>query len=80
MTIGPETGQTVVRLGEHGQNPDGSFRMRVSFGDPAEYDVVVADPADAPAEAHLAWYFEEHLRYPFLELLELGDFDVCLEF
>jgi hypothetical protein len=67
VTTGPESVQTVVRLGARGQNPDGSFRVRVSFGDAAEYDVDVADPADAAAEAHLAWYFEKHLRYPFLD-------------
>jgi hypothetical protein len=59
--------QTVVRLAEQSQNPDGSFRIRVSFGDAAQYDVTVADPADQAGEARLAWYFEEHLRYPFLD-------------
>jgi tetratricopeptide (TPR) repeat protein len=58
---------TVVRLAEQSQNPDGSFRIRVSFGDAAQYDVTVADPADQVGEARLAWYFEEHLRYPFLD-------------
>jgi tetratricopeptide (TPR) repeat protein len=57
----------VVRLAEWGQNPDGSFRVRVSFGDFAEYDVDVAHPANHEYEERLAWYFEEHLRYPFLD-------------
>jgi tetratricopeptide (TPR) repeat protein len=57
----------VVRLAERGPNPDGSFQVRVSFGDAAEYDVRVADPADQTGEVRLAWYFEEHLRYPFLD-------------
>jgi hypothetical protein len=56
-----------VRLAERGQNEDGSFRVRVSFGDTAEYDLHVADPADQEREARLAWYFEEHPRYPFLD-------------
>ena len=58
---------TVVRLAERAQGPDGSFGVRVSFGDWAEYDVTVADPADAAAEGLLAWYFEQHLRFPFLD-------------
>jgi hypothetical protein len=56
-----------VRVSELAADPDGSFRVRVSFGDAAEYEVAVTDPADAGAEGLLAWYFEEHLRYPFLD-------------
>src|SRR5258708_40276496 len=29
--------------------------------------VQVTDPADVAGEGELAWYFEEHLRYPFLD-------------
>jgi hypothetical protein len=56
-----------VRLGEQAQNPDGSFLIRVSFGESAEYDVTVTDPGDKQGEERLAWYFEKHLRYPFLD-------------
>ena len=58
---------TVVRLAERERHPDGSFTVRVSFGDWAEHDVTVTDPADTAGEALLGWYFEEHLRYPFLD-------------
>jgi hypothetical protein len=67
MTTDRESSPMVVRLAERGPNPDGSFQVRVSFGDTAEYDVTVADPAGQNGEARLAWYFEEHLRYPFLD-------------
>ena len=67
MTTGRESSPVVVRLAERGQDPDGSFRVRVSFGDAAEYDARVSDPADQTGEVRLAWYFEEHLRYPFLD-------------
>ena len=50
-----------------GRDADGSFGVRVSFGDAAEYEVTVTDPADPAGEELLAWYFEEHLRYPFLD-------------
>ncbi len=57
----------LVRVSELAADADGSFRVRVGFGDAAEYDVAVTDPADTAAEELLAWYFEEHLRYPFLD-------------
>ena len=57
----------VVRVSELAAGPDGSFRVRVSFGDAAEYEVAVTDPADTDTEELLAWYFERHLRYPFLD-------------
>lgn len=58
---------TVLRLTELGQNDDGTFRVRVSFGDEAEYQITVADPSDEATDKRLSWYFEEHLRYPFLD-------------
>jgi tetratricopeptide (TPR) repeat protein len=63
----------VIRVSELGADPDGAFRVRVSFGDRAEYEVQVvdptgtADPAELDGEKLLAWYFEQHLRYPFLD-------------
>jgi tetratricopeptide (TPR) repeat protein len=58
---------TVIRLTELGRDEDGTFRVRVSFGEEAEYRVTVTDPGDETREKRLAWYFEEHLRYPFLD-------------
>jgi tetratricopeptide (TPR) repeat protein len=55
---------TVIRLAEAGSDGDGAFGVTVSFGDDAEYAVQVTDPGDT---AELAWYFQEHLRYPFLD-------------
>jgi hypothetical protein len=60
-------GPVVVRLAERDQGPGGSFQVRVSFGDTAEYDVTVTDPVGQAVEGRLAWYFEQHLRYPFLD-------------
>ena len=67
MTPGQVPAPVTVRLGERGRNPNGSFQVRVSFGEAAEYDATVTDPADQKDEAQLAWYFEKHLRYPFLD-------------
>ena len=58
---------TVIRVSESAAHPDGSFAARVAFDNAAEYDVTVRDPADPAAEKLLAWYFEEHLRFPFLD-------------
>ena len=58
---------TVIRLRELALAEGGSFRVQVSFGDDAEYEASVTDPADEAIEGNLAWYFEEHLRYPFLD-------------
>jgi tetratricopeptide (TPR) repeat protein len=58
---------TVVRVSESAACPDGSFGVRVGFDDAAEYEVAVRDPATPEVERLLAWYFEEHLRFPFLD-------------
>jgi hypothetical protein len=58
---------TVVKITEVPGGADGSFAARVAFEDAAEYDVTVHAPGDAAAERLLAWYFEEHLRFPFLD-------------
>jgi len=64
---GPGVALVTVRLAERAVNADGSFAVRVSFAESAEYDVTVTDPADRQGEDRLAWYFERHLRYPFLD-------------
>jgi tetratricopeptide (TPR) repeat protein len=58
---------TVVRVTEVPGGSGGSFAARVVFGDGAEYDVTLTAPWDAASEKLLAWYFEEHLRFPFLD-------------
>jgi tetratricopeptide (TPR) repeat protein len=48
----------------------GPFEAVVGFEGAGQYPVTVADPfaGDAAGERLLAWYFEEHLRYPFLDM------------
>ncbi|MEV4643240.1 CHAT domain-containing protein, partial [Actinoplanes sp. NPDC049548] len=57
----------LVRVSERSCGPDGSFVARVSFPDGTEHEVTVVDPAGEGDEERLAWYFEEHLRFPFLD-------------
>jgi tetratricopeptide (TPR) repeat protein len=59
---------TVIRVSEQSVNPDRSFVVRVAFDEEAEYVVRVSDPADLDTEELLAWYFEKHLQFPFLDL------------
>ena len=59
---------TVIRVSERGQQEDGSFAAQVAFDEDAEYDVLVKDPAAPGTEDLLTWYFEQHLRFPFLDL------------
>ena len=59
---------TVIRVSERSQQDDGAFAARVAFDEDAEYDVRVSDPANPGSEELLAWYFEQHLRFPFLDL------------
>ena len=62
----PGTPGMTVRVRELTQD-NGMLRVRVAFGDDAEYNAEVTDPADEASETRLAWYFEQHLRYPFLD-------------
>ncbi|MFZ1403139.1 MAG: CHAT domain-containing protein, partial [Anaerolineae bacterium] len=52
---------TLISIRERGTLHDGPV---VSM-DGQEYPIQVTDPFDAAAEGELAWYFEEHLRFPF---------------
>lgn len=58
-------GTIVIR--ERETRADGVFAARLVFDDDATYDLEIHDPADGPAEALFSWYFEDHLRYPFLD-------------
>jgi tetratricopeptide (TPR) repeat protein len=59
---------TVIRISEQSREADGSFGVRVAFGEQAGYGSWVTDPAGPDTEKLLAWYFEQHLRFPFLDL------------
>ncbi|GAA1575670.1 hypothetical protein GCM10009827_116890 [Dactylosporangium maewongense] len=58
---------TVIRVEERHRTEDGTFAARVSFTGGGEYDVEITDPGSESRERRLAWYFEEHLQFPFLD-------------
>jgi hypothetical protein len=49
---------TTIRVEEREALEDGSFAARVAFDSGLSFEVSILDPADAAAEALLAWYFE----------------------
>jgi len=59
----------VITITEQGRSADGAFSVGVRFEGGGEHLAEVADPlaSDPNGERLLAWYFEEHLRYPFLD-------------
>ncbi|MEV0900814.1 CHAT domain-containing protein [Actinoplanes sp. NPDC049802] len=70
-----------IEIREVSAAEDGSFGVRVDFGDGGGADVTVSAPLDDAAEKLLAWYFEEHLRYPFLDKdLERGAAELVAEY
>ncbi len=64
---------TTVTIRELPGGADGVLRVRVDFGDGTGIEVDVRDPASAEQERLLTWYFEEHLRYPFLDGVRAGE-------
>jgi tetratricopeptide (TPR) repeat protein len=59
----------MITLTERVRSADGGFEVAVGFEGGGEHLVTVADPlaGNPDGERLLAWYFEEHLRYPFLD-------------
>lgn len=59
---------SVISLTER-SHAGGLFEVAVAFEGSGESVVAVRDPfaSDPAGEALLAWYFQEHLRYPFLD-------------
>jgi tetratricopeptide (TPR) repeat protein len=58
---------TDIEVREVSPAVDGVFAVRVEFKGRGGEDVRVSMPADEAGEQLMAWYFEEHLRYPFLD-------------
>ena len=60
---------SVVRVTERRSVAAGSFEAWVAFDDHGDHEVRVGDPllGEPGGEELLAWYFEEHLRFPFLD-------------
>lgn len=57
---------TVIRIREQRKEAN-SFAATVSFDDQYEYSITVSDPFSPEEEARLEWYFEQHLKFPFMD-------------
>ena len=60
---------TLISLREHGTSHTGP----VAVFDGQEYPMTIGDPFTDKQEARLEWYFEEHLRFPFVEQVRARD-------
>jgi hypothetical protein len=56
---------TLIRIQERSAGPDGANAI-LSFDYGAEYPITIHDPFSEEEEQHLEWYFEQWLRFPFL--------------
>src|SRR6266487_2543447 len=54
----------VIRIREH-TGEQGSPNAILSFEHGEEFPITISDPFSEAEEQQLAWYFEEHLRFPF---------------
>jgi len=57
---------TLITIRETGSAND-SPNATVSFDNRGEHPITITDPFSEQDEQRLEWYFEEHLRFPFLE-------------
>jgi tetratricopeptide (TPR) repeat protein len=60
---------SLIAVSERRRAADGRFEVAIQFEGGGEYPAEVTDPLaeDRDGERLLTWYFEEHLRYPFLD-------------
>ncbi len=56
----------LIRIEERTRTRQGTQAV-VSFNHGSQYPVTITDPFSEQQEQALSWYFEEHLRLPFLE-------------
>ena len=56
---------TLIPIRERPTTTDGP-NATLSFDNEGQYPITISDPFSEEEEALLAWYFEEHLRFPCL--------------
>jgi len=56
---------TVIRIQEQSVQEDG-FHAVISFDSGPQYPITMRDPFGSEQEEELEWYFEKHLRFPFM--------------
>ena len=49
-----------------------TFNIAVSFNNGPEYSVSIKDPFDLETERLFEWYFEEYLKFPFIDTVKAG--------
>jgi hypothetical protein len=66
---GIDATMTLISIRERAGGSGGSNAV-VSFDHGEEYPVAIAAPFSAEGEQRLEWYFEEHIRFPFIEQVQ----------
>src|SRR5215469_6480554 len=59
----------LIQIREHPAEADGSNAI-LSFEDRGEYPITISDPFSQQEEDLLEWYFEQHLRFPFVRQVD----------
>ena len=62
----------VIRIREQKGGPNGA-NAKVIFENGEEYDIIIRDPFSEAEEQQLEWYFEDHLRFPFIKQIEASN-------
>src|SRR4051812_48876905 len=57
---------TLITIREQGKTKK-SHKAAVSFDGEGEYQASITDPFSEKEESELEWYFEKHLRFPFVD-------------
>ena len=52
---------------------DGKFDITVSFNHEYEHETSVQNPFSKKQEEHLRWYFEDFLKFPFVDTVKAGN-------
>ncbi|MCX7098947.1 MAG: hypothetical protein NTV43_13675 [Methylococcales bacterium] len=58
------------------QHPDDPQKASLRFSNGTDYPITITPPFDEQQEQNLAWYFEEHLKFPFthqVKFQQIGD-------
>src|SRR2546429_698609 len=59
----------LIRIQESSEQAD-TFHAKVSFNQGPAYSVTIRNPFYEEEEGRLEWYYEEHLKNPFLRQME----------
>ncbi|MEU7872396.1 CHAT domain-containing protein [Dactylosporangium sp. NPDC049140] len=66
-TLSPRPEEHTILISEEARDPGGAFTIQINFGGGEAIRATLTDPGHADTEELLRWYFEDHIRYPYLD-------------